>query len=104
MNAVLLYVTFGNRDEALNAARTVIEERLAPCANLLPAARSLYRWRGELHEKEEFVLVLKTSQARAKALLARLADLHSYDCPGIVVLPILDGHPDYLKWIVAETS
>ncbi|MCF7817958.1 MAG: divalent-cation tolerance protein CutA [Kiritimatiellales bacterium] len=104
MEAYFVYVTAANTDEAQRIARTVVEERLAACANLLGAIQSIYWWDGKMCEGEEVALVLKTSGERKAELIDRIKQLHSYDCPSIVCLPIADGNPDFLRWIAAETN
>lgn len=104
MNAYFIYVTTANEADASMIARTVVEERLAACANLLGAINSIYWWDGKVCEGEEVALVLKTSSARKGELIDRIKQLHNYECPAIVCLPIVDGNPDFLKWIALETS
>ncbi len=99
----LVYITAPSRDEALRIARALVGERLAASANVLPGARSVYWWQGRMEEADEAVLVAKTRAALAERLIARVKELHSYACPGIVTLPILEGNPDYLAWLDNET-
>ncbi len=99
-----MYVTVANETEAEQIARTVVGEQLAACANLLGAIRSVYWWEGKVCESEEVALVLKTSAARKPELIARIKNLHSYECPSIVCLPIADGNPAFLEWIRKETE
>ena len=99
----IVYITAPTRDEALKIARVLVAERLAASANVLPGARSIYWWQGRIEEAEEAVLVAKTRAALAERLIARVRALHSYQCPGIVILPILEGNPDYLTWLNNET-
>jgi periplasmic divalent cation tolerance protein len=84
-------------------ARTLIEERFAACVHLLPRGRSLYRWQGKVCDDSETSLLVKTTRARAAALLARARDLHPYEVPEVLVLPVVDGLPEYLEWVRAET-
>jgi periplasmic divalent cation tolerance protein len=103
MNACICYVTAGSREEALAIGRALVEERLAACANLLDGMTSVYWWHGKLEQAREAVLIAKTRTELVPALSARVKQLHSYDCPCVVALPIADGNPDYLAWIVSET-
>ena len=103
MRACLCYVTCGSREEALTIGRAVVEERLAAAANVLGETVSIYPWEGRVHEKPEAALVLKTRADLAPRLVARVVALHGYDCPSVVVLPVVDGNPAYLDWIGAET-
>ena len=104
MEACLCYVTCRDRDEAIRIGRTVVVERLAVAANVLGDTVSIYRWGGELHEKPETALVLKTRAELAERLVARVRALLSYECPGLLVLPVSGGNPAYLDWIGAETE
>ncbi len=104
MSASVVYVTAASRDEALAIGRTVIGERLAACANVLPGMRSIYWWEGQVAEDDEALLVLKTREALLAALIARIRALHSYATPCITAWPITAGNPDYLAWIAAATA
>ena len=104
MDTFFVYVTAVDATEAELIARTVVGERLAACANLLGAIKSIYWWNGEVCEGEEVALVLKTSAERKSGLIDRIKQLHSYDCPCIVCLPIADGNPDFLNWVGQETA
>jgi periplasmic divalent cation tolerance protein len=91
-------------EAAKTLARTLVTERLAACANLLPPMLSIYRWEGEVQEDEERQVVIKTTRARVPALLGRLRALHPYDVPEFIVLPVVDGSEPYLDWIRGATS
>ena len=99
-----VYITTAHEDEARTIAKAVVSERLAACANILPTAESIYRWEGNIREDQETLLILKTSSDHNLALTQRICELHSYDCPAVVALDIQDGNPDYLDWIIRETS
>ena len=100
----LLYVTASSTDEAARIGRTVVEERLAACGNVLPGMRSIYWWEGQVQEEPEAVLILKTRADLVDALTARVRALHGYSVPCVVALPILAGNPDYLAWLAKETG
>lgn len=101
---VLGYITTPSRDAAMNIAQVVVGERLAACANLLPGMTSVYHWKGAMQTDEECVLVLKTRRDLAARLRARIVELHSYECPCVVFLPVVDGNPPYLEWLRSETA
>ena len=103
-NALFVYITAGDRDEALAVGRALVEARLAACANVVGGMRSIYWWRGAIEEADEAVVVVKTRKANMDALIAKVRAVHSYDCPCIVALPIVAGNPDYLDWIAVETG
>jgi len=85
-------------------ARTLVEERLAACVNVIPGVRSIYRWEGDIQDDPEVVLIVKTRADRYEALAARIKDLHPYDVPEVLVLPAVGGSSSYLAWITAETK
>ena len=97
-----IYITTGDEAEARKIGRTLVEERLAACINILPI-QSIYRWQGDIEEEGEAVMFVKTKAELADEVIARVQELHSYDVPCIVVLPIEKGNPDYLKWIEEST-
>ena len=103
MAQMLIYVTAGSRDEALSLARELVNIRLAACANILTGTTSVYQWQGEVCEEEEVSLILKTRDDLVERLVEKVRELHSYDCPCVVSLPISGGNADFLEWIDAET-
>ncbi|MDD9899636.1 MAG: divalent-cation tolerance protein CutA [Alphaproteobacteria bacterium] len=102
MSFVFAYVTVPE-DAAKKLAATVVEERLAACANILPGMTSVYRWRGKIEEGAEAVVIFKTQADLFPVLKDRITALHSYDTPCIIALPVVDGHQPFLEWIQAET-
>ncbi|MEF3698464.1 divalent-cation tolerance protein CutA [Desulfolutivibrio sp.] len=104
MSAAMVYITCESLEQARMIGRTVVAERLAACVNILPGMVSMYWWQGKIEEAAETVLVAKTRMTLADALTKRVAALHSYDVPCVVVLPILRGNPDFLRWIESETQ
>ena len=100
----MVYVTTKDEAEAKRIARAAVDERLAACANVLGRIDSVYRWQGRVCEENEVVVILKTSERCKTELIHRIKELHSYECPCVVCLPIIDGHRDFLSWIDAETN
>ncbi len=100
----MVYMTAADEDEAGRIGRALVEARLAACVNVIPGMRSFYRWQGEVQDDREVVMIAKTREALVGALVARVKELHSYDCPCVVALPIIAGNPDFLAWIEAETA
>ena len=103
MSQVLVYMTTESVEAARRLGRTLVERRLAACANILSGMESLYWWDGAVQEGHEAVLVAKTRADLAPALTEAVKALHTYQCPCVVVLPITGGNPDFLAWIDAET-
>ena len=100
----LMYVTAANEAEVDRIAQALVEERLAACANILGPIRSIYHWNGQLESSSEVALLLKTTEALVAKAIERVKSLHSYECPAIVVLPVLGGNPAFLQWVEAETA
>ena len=101
---VTVYAVFADGEEAGRVARSVVEEKLAACANILAPCRSIYRWQGAVEEADEVPVLFKTTAAGAEALLVRIAELHSYEVPAAVVWPIERALPLYGEWVAAETG
>jgi periplasmic divalent cation tolerance protein len=100
----IVFVTAAQEEEAAAIGRTVVLERLAACASILPRITSVYWWKGELCEEQEYLVILKTRSALFNALQARIRALHSYETPEIVAFPVAQGFEDYLRWVVKETG
>jgi periplasmic divalent cation tolerance protein len=100
----LLVTTFPDEEVAAHIARTLVDERLAACVNLVPGVRSIYRWQGAVEEGAEIVGLIKTTAAEAPRLIARLTELHPYEVPEAIALDITDGHPPYLAWLAGSVG
>ena len=85
--------------DAERIARALVDERLAACVNIVPGAVSIYRWKGNVEQEPEQILMIKTLAERVDALKRRLLELHPYELPEVVVIPIVGGHAAYLEWI-----
>lgn len=99
MTAQLVYLTASSRAEAETIATTVVGERLAACANLIDPILSIFQWQGSACRETECAVLLKTTADRSEALVERVVQLHSYDCPCVLILPVCGGHPEFLQWI-----
>jgi periplasmic divalent cation tolerance protein len=102
--AVLVLTTLGADADAAALARTLVEERLAACVNVLPAMTSLYRWKGAVEQDREQQLVIKTTPSRLRALEVRLKALHPYEVPEFLVVPAEGGSAAYLAWVRESVS
>ncbi len=100
---VLVLTTLPVDADAVTFAQTLVEAQLAACVNLLPVMESIYRWQGDVEQDRERQLVIKTSRARVVALWERVRELHPYDVPEFLVLPIVDGNDAYLRWVGEST-
>ena len=97
---IVVLVTCGSAKEARRIARSLVEQRLAACVNILEVpVRSIYRWKGKVESEKETLLIVKSSRKRFPALQNAIERLHSYDVPEIIALPIESGSRDYLAWL-----
>lgn len=94
----VVLVTASSRAEAEAIARALVKSQLAACVSLVPI-QSIYTWQGELHQEEEWQLMIKTDLAQFQALETKIRELHSYQVPEIIALPIVAGSQPYLQWI-----
>jgi periplasmic divalent cation tolerance protein len=99
MSVISVYAVFADANEAERIGRVVIEERLAACINILGPVRSIYRWKGAVESADEVAAVFKTTHARAEALIARIAQLHSYNVPCIACWPIDKVLESCAQWV-----
>lgn len=99
----LVYCPFSDDEEARTIARTVVREQLAACANVLGPIASIFPWQGALCEQPEVPVLFKTALPQSKALVARIVQLHSYEQPGVLVLPVEYCPPSFRAWVLAET-
>jgi periplasmic divalent cation tolerance protein len=93
-----------SQEGAAALARTLVEQRLAACVNIVPGARSIYRWQDKIEDTAEWVLVIKSRRDLFSRLRAAIAKAHSYDVPEIIALPIVDGSDAYLAWLDRELA
>jgi periplasmic divalent cation tolerance protein len=100
----LLLTTAPSAEVGARLARTVVEERLAACVNLVPGIRSIYRWAGAVQEDDEVLLLIKTRQDRVDALSRRVHELHPYELPELITIGILGGSERYLEWVREEVA
>jgi periplasmic divalent cation tolerance protein len=96
-------VTAADADWLAGFTRTLVEERLAACGHVLSPIRSIYRWDGEVHDEAEARVALHTRRSLVPAVVARTCELHPYDVPCVIALPLTGGNPEYLQWIAQET-
>jgi periplasmic divalent cation tolerance protein len=103
-DCVQVTTTLPHEQAAQNLAVRLVEERLAACAQVSGPVSSTYRWQGEIERDAEWYCHIKTTAARMVQLQARILELHPYEIPEIIAVPILDGNPDYLRWIEESVS
>jgi len=101
---IVVFITAPNEEEAAGIARALVQSRLAACVNIIKGVRSIYRWRGKLEDAPEVLMIAKTQRKLFGALAAKTRELHSYDIPEIIALPLAEGSKDYLKWLRESTE
>ena len=104
MSVSLVYINTADRAEALMIGRALVEAGLVASANVVPDISSVYYWQGEVKQRSEAVLILKTKSVLLDDIVNRVQALHSYECPAIVAVPVTGGNPNYLEWLERKTG
>lgn len=102
-NYCVIFVSTSSQAEAEKIAKVLVESQLAACVSLVPIS-SIYTWDEKLHQEQEWQLVIKTEQARFTAITLKVQELHSYEVPEIIALPVVAGSTSYLKWISQQVN
>lgn len=102
-DAVLILTTVPDVERGEAIARLLIDEHLAACVNVCAPMTSFYRWRGTVERDHEHQLVIKASRGRVRAIESRIRDVHPYELPEFLVLPVADGSQSYVDWIIEGT-
>ena len=101
---IVVLTTCNSQEQGAQLARHLIEHHLAACVNILPGARSFYRWKGEIEQAEEVVVIIKSRRDIFEKLREAIAHLHSYEIPEVIALPVVDGSDAYLNWLDREIA
>ncbi|HDH53181.1 MAG TPA: divalent-cation tolerance protein CutA [Nitrospirae bacterium] len=101
---IVTFITAPSEDEAARIARSLVETRLAACVNIIKNMRSIYTWQGNVEDDSEVLMIVKTRKSLFKTLSAKVRELHSYDVPEIIALPVIEGSEEYLKWLKESTE
>ena len=101
---LLVISTFPDIDKAKMLAHQIVEKQLVACCNIVPGVTSIYRWKGELSEDQECLLIMKTSNTQYHQLEIFVKQHHPYDIPELIALPVNTGLEEYLSWVIKETS
>src|SRR4030043_674320 len=99
MAYIIVFMTAPNKEEAAKIVRALLEERLIACANIMDPVASLFWWQGKIEEEKEVLVIMKSSETLLKRLSQRVTELHSYEVPEILAVPIVEGSPSYLEWM-----
>jgi periplasmic divalent cation tolerance protein len=107
-NVIMVYCNFPapstDGDKAVDIARALVDDKLVACVNLIPQVRSIYSWQGQVCDDQETTAIMKTTSERFEALRARILELHPYELPEIIAVPLSAGHPEYLAWVRATAA
>jgi periplasmic divalent cation tolerance protein len=103
-DALMVFCTCSNREEALKLAHSIVSEGVAACVNVVPAIESVYRWQGEIETAQEVLLLIKTTREQFVALRDLIVRLHSYDTPEVIGIPVVVGSDKYLAWLGATIA
>lgn len=104
IHVVIVMVTTASQDEAVKIAEEVVRSRLAACASMIPTVRSTYWWEGKMINDQESLLLIKTTSDKFNSLEETIRRAHSYKVPEIIAIPVSNGFPPYLEWVLRETS
>lgn len=99
---IVLLITTATAEEAQRISRVLLEQKKVACVNILPRVNSLFWWQGKLDSAEESLLIVKTKASQLSEIVPLVKELHSYDIPELIALPIIGGNQDYLEWIQKE--
>jgi len=95
----VIYTTIDNEQDARKIAHFLIEEQLVACVNIIPNVESIYRWKGKIEEDKEFILIAKTVDGNVLKAIKRIKELHNYELPDIISIPVNNGYSEYLEYI-----
>lgn len=104
MKLNLVYITAKDKEEARKIGKELVKVRLAACVNIIDKMNSMYWWEGKIQDDNEAILIAKTKESLVPKLIKKVKSLHSYSCPCVISLPILEGNKEYLKWLQRETK
>jgi len=99
---IVLFITTATAEEAQRISRVLLEQKKAACVNIVPRVNSLFWWQDKLDSAEESLLIVKTKASLLGEIVPLVKELHSYDIPEIIALPIIGGNQDYLEWMQKE--
>lgn len=100
---VAIYSTTSNVEDAKKIARVLVKEKLVACVNIIPKIESIYRWKNKIEEDNECVIIAKTTDKNIDKTIKKIKEVHTYEVPDIIVLPIINGLDEYLNYIKDET-
>ena len=102
--SIVVYITSPGEEEAAHLAHALVQAKLAACVNMISNVRSIYSWQGTIEDDRELLMIIKTQRHLFERLAAKVREIHSYDVPEIIAVPIIEGSPDYLRWLQESTD
>ncbi|WP_431063401.1 divalent-cation tolerance protein CutA [Methanobacterium sp.] len=99
---VLVYITTSGKEESKKIANTLVKDKLAACVNIVSSIESIYLWKGEIENDNESLLIVKTKVDNINKIIQRVKEIHSYETPAILAIPIIEGSKDYLDYLDKE--
>lgn len=99
-----VYITTSSNEESKKIGKKLVEEKLVACVNIIPSIESIYLWKGEIEADEESLLIAKTKAETIDKIIKRVKEIHSYETPAILAIPIIEGSKDYLDYLDSEMS
>jgi len=103
-DAIVVLINTGSEEQATEIARALVEERLAACANIISPIRSIYRWNDRVQDETEHLMIIKTRADLFGQLESRVKEMHRYEVPEIIALPMVEGAKSYLDWVFESTT
>jgi uncharacterized protein involved in tolerance to divalent cations len=104
MNEKIGFMTVPSKELGEKIADALVEQHLVACVNIIPQITSIYRWKGQVCKESELLCIMKTTEDKIKVVIQKVRELHSYEVPEIIFLPIESGLPAYLQWIQDQTQ
>ncbi|KAK9172065.1 CutA1 divalent ion tolerance protein family protein [Cryptosporidium meleagridis] len=98
-NIILVYISAPNQDEATLIAKTLVDEELCACVSIIPSVRSIYKFKGQVHDENEVMLLVKTTSQLFTALKEKVVEIHSYEIPEIIAVKVVHGNENYINWV-----
>ena len=95
----MVFVTAPDANVAADLTKALLSDELVACGNIVDGLRSVYRWEGKICDDSEALLILKTTKDKVESLKIKVVEVHPYECPEVLVVPVSDGHPEYLSWV-----
>ena len=104
MSYLLAYITASDLNEAEKIGQALVQNKLVACVNIFSGMQSMYMWKGGLEKSQETVIIAKTTEKLRDRVLEKVQNIHSYECPCIIFIPVMGGNPEFLQWITHETG